>query len=188
MKYVFLTILFCLAGYGQEAYVVQLSATDSAASRAAWTNLQTAKKNWEEVQKGISQKYLIIDANDPDASDYHYVGVLIAGDLIFGSGTITSAHILTSASCLGADGKGYDCYTGKPILGPSKEELDGRRKEDEERQDRYAKEKRQRRGFGENCSTCLPKFEFSHDFRYIVPVKHEQEYTPPQLIVPGISW
>jgi hypothetical protein len=150
IKFAILTLLFCLCGYGQEAYVVQLSPVDATQARQTWDALQTAQKNWEATQNGIALKYLIVDPKDPDASEQPYtpIGALLT------TGSAMGCIIISSEGSL-------DCSNQKT-------ELD---KEGVERKKEYAREKRQRRGFQSDIENKLPSFEFSHDFRYIVPAK-----------------
>jgi len=177
MKYALFMILFCLCGYAQEAYVVQLSPADSIHSKVAFDRLQQAKKDWQAEEERISLKYLIVDPKDPEASSDHYSGQVIS---VLG---ITSARLITSGACLDSSGLAVDCRNGKPLPGPTKEEMARIDKEEKDRIARYDREKRQRRGFDNNCSNCLPKFEFSRDFKFIVPPKPEVKSTPGQYIL-----
>jgi len=167
MRYILLTILFCLTAAGQEAYVVQLSVPDATQARETWDQLQTAKKNWEAVQKAMALKYLVVDPSDPEASDKHYVGEGLTGTA--NSGTLTTYLSLGSIVNL-------------PL---SAQEAARLAKEEDKRVEQWKREKRQRRGFESCCENTLPQFQFTRDFRFIVPEKVEVKTTPGSYLIPA---
>ena len=195
-------VLLLIYGYAhaQEAVVVPLSVSDAEQARETWDALQTAQRNWEAVQKHIALTYLVVPPNDPDASETHYAEpVSITGNASSGS-LILGSTVTAGVGCIHNDANGNvalvgPCDDSKPTpeqIAARKLVEDRQAEEEKARQKRYAQEKRQRRGFEGDCSNCLPKFEFSHDFKFIVPPKAAPvpstspfwNATPVPLIVP----
>jgi len=156
-------LLFSLVGFGQEAYVVSLKPDDAMKAKATYDKLQQAQKDWADTQKHIALKYLIVEPTDPEASDKHYVGETDTGINISSSGTLSSGNLALR----------YITTIGGNQSEPTKEEIAQETKEEKAYIERFNREKRQRKGFDGNCSNCLPKFEFTHDFKFIVPSKPE---------------
>jgi len=173
MKTLIFTILFCLTAAGQEAYVIQLSPQDAAHAQATWERLQTAQRDWEAEQKVVSLKYLIVDSKDPEASDSHF----LEESLTF---TGHSATAVTSGTIYPPFRNVWILRDGQTEIG---EKADQELRQAEERAKRYAREKRVRRGFSSDTTATPefpPKFQFSHDFKYLVPPKPEQKvYSSP---------
>jgi len=136
----------------QEAHVVALTPADASSAKITWEQLQAAQKAWDAEQKRIALKYLIVTPHDPEATSTKFDEPIFPTSATI---TITSSdHVHTS-------------------LDTPPDEL--ARQEAEHRAEVYRQSKlnRKRRGFDDNCSTCIPKFQFSHDFKYIVPPKPE---------------
>ena len=150
MKRIIVFLLFAVSVGAQSADVIELDRTDATEVRAAWTKLQDAQTKWDALHERMRQKYTLVKEGDPDKgnlSTFINPGTGISGTITFASGC--NVISITPTEVAG------DC--GKP---PSKEELARQEKERKEYAD--AHERYFRKGF-ENG------FEFSKDFRFIVP-------------------
>ncbi|HVN80707.1 MAG TPA: hypothetical protein VMW38_17075 [Terriglobia bacterium] len=172
-------VLVCLASLlmavsvrCQDAPVVQLSGEDATSAKIVWQQLQRAEKAWDTKQKRIAVKYLTVPAGDPEAGSTIWEGetAISFSALTYGEGAVTLD------GCWAYDTKGgayvTDCNTGKAIK-PTPDQLAAAEKEKKDAAERAAKARRKRIGFDDNCSSCTPRFDFSRDFKFIVPPKPE---------------
>ena len=181
-----LTLAFEL--HCQEAYVVQLQVSDAETARETWDQLQTAKSNWEAVRRHIALQYLVVPADHPEAGDRHFMEQSITGF------QITTTPGFSGFICMGSGGYEISCDDQHKLtpaeIDQQKAAREAQIKQDTERHDRIARERRVRRGFETDTTPTPddpPKFQFSHDFRYIVPPRPETPASQTPLIG-GLGW
>jgi len=171
MRTLMMVMMVSVAAFGQGAHVVELSAPDATSAKIAYESLQRAQKSWEAEQKRIARKYLVVAPGDPDASDDHFTDENLNTGIVTGG---TFFGVAGGGGCLNAvTGYGTPCSDQHK---PTKEETAQQEIHDKQqaaieraRAEAYAREARKRRGFESCCENTLPGFEFSHDFKFIVP-------------------
>jgi len=164
MKLIVMLFALSVAGVGQSALVVQLSPQDASRAKATHQAMLDAEKKWNDMQSEISQKYLIVDKDDPNASDQRWY---TAEDVFF-SGTASTA----TWSTLSVDANGY-LVSGRPCEteAEKKARADAQAKAEQEAKKREAEREAKSRRWRKNW--YQKSFEFSDDFKFIVP-KHEE--------------
>ncbi len=132
--------LFIAVSLGaQEARVISLESKDTTVAREAWENLQHAQATWAHLQEVLRDKYTVVPEGDKDASNT----------------VISSGLIGNSTSC------GIFLNVNKDQTVSALTDIEKCRAE----QGKYHKEHPSltyRRGWESG-------FEFSSDFKYIVP-------------------
>lgn len=131
----------------QEAKVIALDPVDSHVANEAWDNLQQAQKTWTDVQKLMTEKYLRVGYRDKEAGGEIYEGL-----------TGSASFISSGNTVIWSSGSG---------IPRTKAQVD---KDERDYQERIRKAKYYRRGWEDG-------FQFTSDFRYIVPKAAE---TPKQ--------
>jgi len=165
----------------QTAKVVQLKPSDAAKAKQVYKAMMDAENAWSDLQKEISNKYLIVDKNDPDAGNHRWYPPEDS-DIPLGSvATGTTQHVITwntNSVC--------ETPEEKKAREAALQAEEQRRKDVEEK--REARSKRYRRGWDvEGCYDCEPiEFEFSEGFNFIVPKAPKVE--PPHNNYPSIIY
>src|ERR1700674_6044430 len=67
MKFAIVLLLVTFS-FAQDAVVLQLKPEDAAMARSVHQQMLDAEKRWKDLQTEITNKYLIVDKTDPDAS------------------------------------------------------------------------------------------------------------------------
>ena len=145
--------LLATAALGQEARVIQIKSEDSVELKQKWEVLQVAQKSWDEANGRIKKDYIVVKEGDKDAGRQ----VLFAYDL---SGSKMAVYwtsgIIDGCNMLWAD-------STKP-----RPQEDAKRCEEIQRK---AEKNRASMLFYRNGWES--GFEFTPDFRFIVPRKPE---------------
>jgi len=171
MKHLIFLFAFCFCAYGQEAYVVQLSPEDASHAKQVYERMIAAQKDWAAVQKQISEKYLTVEPKDPEASQQHYTPAT-EWSLISNPSSATTFNGMTGE-------KAVQCADGRaPTDGFcfSEQDLAKYRIKKKEADEQIGKERRIRKGWNEEGIENMnnpPRFDFTHDFKFIVPAKPE---------------
>lgn len=141
MKYVIFVLALLIGSMciAQSARVIALSDGDAANLKAKWDALKLAEKNWADAQEEVKAKYLTVPYQDPEAG-YEY-NPPTANGVSFAS---------TTSSCW------TYAENGRMV------ETEDCKKEQAAERERQKKARYNRRGWEYG-------FEFTGDFRYIVP-------------------
>jgi hypothetical protein len=131
-----------LAALAQQARVISLSPEDASDVKQAWKQLQDAQRHWDFVQKKVRYHYLTVPYGSPEATSS------IITDDFYENGTGIGYAIATS------------CFYN--IGGTDNRESESCKKERAEREEQAKKARYLRSGWGDG-------FEFTDDFKYIVP-------------------
>lgn len=143
-----LALLVAAVLQAQEAKVISLQEKDSRIAKEAWENLQQAQQTWEHVQDLLNQKYLQVPWDDPQRGNHEIANnVWPAYSGLNWVSTVSDCHVLQ-----------LNPQTDERKARCSKEEAQERLAYDEARK----KARYYRQGW-ENG------FQFSYDFKYIVP-------------------
>lgn len=168
MKYVVAVLILIVSCVAQSALVVPLKPEDVANISSLHQEMVDAEKRWADVQNEIKLRYIVVDKDDPEAGDATwYPPDNVSTGFSFG---------LT----LGQD----EC---DPRYKERREQL--RAEQDKQRDEREAHAKRFRKGWGvSNCIGCdAISFEYTTDFRFIVPKPPTPKPNPygGQFVIPA---
>lgn len=163
MKLAIAILAFTIASFAQTV-VVPLSPEDAARVKSVKEQVDAVNKLWENLQKEIGKKYLVVEKDSPDASDHSWY----EDSSVFSPNSITWA---SSGSFLVMDGSGHikssdsdECRTPEEIAKNkalhAKAEAEQKKAEEEQ----YARAKRIHKGFDNEHD-----FIFSDDWKYLLP-------------------
>ena len=155
MRMLILLVICAVVACGQSGRVVPLLEADTLTARITYINMKEAEAAWEELRIKLGEKYLTVPWGDPDSSGAEYMRP---------SDSITRSFITTDYGDL--------VISNTPRPQPTEAEKKAR----EERRQRELEEWKKRavffrKGWDEHAggSGSLPLFEFSGDFRFMVP-------------------
>lgn len=160
-----LLVICAATALAQSGRVVSLSPADSTAAAKAYADMQDAKVVWEKLRVQLSEKYLIVPYGDPDSSGSEYM----------------RPSSLTNQSFIAVE---YgDFYIGTTPR-PEPSEVEKKAREEKRQREREEWKKRAvffRKGWNEHAgvSGLLPVFEFSADFRFMVPAPPAKTESTP---------
>jgi len=158
--------------------IVRLEPGDAVRVERAEKAVRQAQQAWEDLQKEISLKYLVVDKNDPDAGTREWYPPDAPGSgtrilTTWGSGSITLSN--EEQRCMTADEK------KAAEQEHAKYEAEQKRLQDE----REAVSRRIRKGWVDGNGD-VSAFEYSDDFHYIAAKKTPAPtYGGGNLIVPN---
>lgn len=155
--------LMCsLAVIAQSVPVVELSSADAARVKRVHQEMLDAEQAWNALQADISDRYLIVDKNDPAASDvkWHPRGITTTIRFMTGTSNILAWSSDPTPTCKTAEEK-------KQERAREKQE---QAEEEKARDELEAKSRRVRKGWEQkNCGNCEPlPFDYSDDYRFLV--------------------
>lgn len=186
MKTLCAAVLFASMAVAQSVPVVALKPQDVEKVRSTRQAMLDAEKAWTDLQTEITNRYLIVDKDDPDASNEKWYPL----EQTSGSGTITWSTAGTTATILTTSQLSQDECDPKAVAERKQWKAD----EDKREQEREAKSRRYRRGWtlgGSNCIDCGTKeFEYSSDWKYILPkspTPSPVQPIQPWTITPSLS-
>jgi len=143
----FVFALLIVAGLGaQEAKVLPLKSDDSFEAKEAWYKLQDAQKEWDAVQSKVKEKYLLVPYGDKEA-----------GNEILEPCSISNPCLSSSTNVFTLTGRTHQLSAVEEEAKAKREEQYRKEAEENRKTAHY-----QRKGW-ENG------FQFSSDFKYIVP-------------------
>ena len=180
MKWLVVLAVLTTMAFSQSALVVPVSSADASQLKKLHQQMEDAEKAWRDIQEAMRDKYLVVDKSDPDASDDRWY----PPEKTKNGWTIS---YVSSGSFITSNGTPY--LSNEDRCDPKKvAEHEAWEKEQKQRFDeREAKSRRWRKGWypQHDCEGCssLP-FEFSGDFKFMVPVKVE----PPPAKFGGPIW
>jgi hypothetical protein len=150
-----MVMLYGISVGAQTANVIELDVVDSIRAERVWTELQKAQADWNDLQKSFGERYTLVKHGDPDAGA---TSTTIGPPVAWAIGGVTGTTTLCG-SVIGQP----DCPK------ETREQIEKRDKEQREWEDAHLRY--YRKGFESG-------FEFSKDFKYIVP--KPQETAKPQ--------
>ena len=151
--------------FAQSGRVVPLSEADALTVRITHVNMKEAVAAWEALRVRFGEKYLTVPYGDPDSSGSEYM----------------RPSSLTNQSFIAVEyGDFYIGITPRPE--PS--EVEKKAREEKLQREREEWKKRAvffRKGWNEHAgvSGLLPVFEFSADFRFMVPAPPAKTESTP---------
>jgi hypothetical protein len=160
MKRAILFLILAASVGAQTANVIELEPVDAVKAQKVWDTLQKAQADYDFTLKILGEKYTLVKSGDPDAGNAS-TGI----DVPVGTGY--TSGVVSACNTIQWQDQNKDC----PM--PSKEELEKRAKEQKAWDDEHFRY--YRKGFEGG-------FEFSKDFRFIVPKK-----TAPMPII-NMPW
>lgn len=161
MKILITILILSVCAIAQSVPVVALSSSDAARVKRIHQDMLDAEKQWQNLQTDIQRRYLIVNKNDPSASDVKWY----EDENPFG---ITSGTFITTVGTMYGGGV-PQCETAKEVEERKAREVKAEEDHHRLQEERDVKARRVRKGWeSRNCTSCLPAFDYSDDFRFLV--------------------
>lgn len=141
--------------------VVALSAEDADTVKSVHDELATAQQHWENIQKQIGEKYLLVSKDSPDASDKKWYPTSGSWGIYIASGNIVYSNGATH------------CETEEEKTARLAREAEAKEANERAEAERESKSKRIHKGFDSESD-----FEFSDDWKFIL-----KKLVPPSDIL-----
>lgn len=176
MKTLLAALILC--GLAVSQTVVPISSEDAEKVKSVHEQMVKAEKDWEDLQKQIGEKYLIVAKDSPDAGERDWYP---SSSGIWGATSITSGDLIM----VGSDGtmRAYDpqCETAEEKMIRLSKEAERKNQEEKARQEREATAKKIHKGFDSESD-----FIFSDDYKFLL--QKPEKASPPSNVVPVVNW